>query len=144
LALAVRRATRGQALVFFAIVLPAVLLPVAALAAETALVAERQARLSEATEEAATAAALALDTDALRAGSGWSLDPASAIAAASSALSAAEPAAVLDGVAVTGNQVTLYAHETVSLQLAIFVPSRDLAVHTAAVARLTPGYAAPG
>jgi hypothetical protein len=135
---------RAQALVFFAIVLPAVLLPVAALAAETALVAERQSRLSEGTALAATAAALALDTGALRAGTGWALDVAAARHAAAVALLSADPRAVLDSALVSSNQVTISAHELVRLQLAVFVPRGGVSVRATATARLTPGYGSPG
>ncbi len=134
---------RAQALVFFAIVLPAVLLPVAALAAETALVAERQSRLSEATALAATAAALALDTRALRAGTGWVLDPVAANRAAAAALSTTDPRAVLDSASVSSNQVTVNAHELVPLQLAVFAPHGGVSVRATAAARLTPGYGSP-
>jgi hypothetical protein len=135
---------RAQALVFFAIVLPAVLLPVAALAAETALVAERQSRLSEATALAATAAALALDTTALRAGAGWTLDAPAARRAAAGALSSADPYAVMDGAVVTSNRVTVSAHEVIRLQLAVFAPRGGVSVHATVAAKLTPGYGSPG
>lgn len=135
---------RAQALVFFAIVLPAVLLPVAALAAETAVVAERQSRLSEATALAATAAALALDTNALRSGAAWTLDVQAAHLAAASALSRADPQAVMDGAVVLSNRVTVSAHEVIRLQLAVFTPRGGVYVHAIAVAKLTPGYASPG
>ncbi len=135
---------RAQALVFFAIVLPAVLLPVAALAAETALVAERQAKLSEGTALAATAAALALDTNALRSGTGWALDAVAARRAAAGALLSADPRAVLDSALVSSNQVTISAHELVRLQLAVFAPRGGVSVRATASARLTPGYASPG
>lgn len=135
---------RGQSLIFFAIALPAILLPLAALAAEGSLVAARQARLSEATAAAATAGALALDAGALRAGSGWRLDAGAAGAAAASALAAVDPAAILDQTAVSGRQLTVTAHEFVHLQLAVFTPRGGLAVRATATAALTPGYSTPG
>lgn len=135
--------SRGQALVFFALVLPAVLLPVAAFAAETSIVAQRQARLSEATALAATSAALALDTGSLRAGSGWRLDPVAAGAAARGALAAGDPAAVADSVATSGEQVTVSAHEPVRLLLTPFLAGASLNVRARATARLSSGFGAP-
>ncbi len=135
--------SRGQALVFFALVLPVVLLPVAAFAAETSIVAQRQARLSEATALAATSAALALDTGSLRAGTGWRLDPEAAGAAARGALAAGDPDAVVDAVTASGDQVAVSAHEPVRLLLTPFLAGTSLNVRARATARLRSGFSPP-
>ncbi|HEX6350157.1 MAG TPA: hypothetical protein VF160_12300 [Candidatus Dormibacteraeota bacterium] len=134
---------KGQALVFFALVLPLVLLPVAAFSAEAGVLAARQAHLSEAVAQAALDAAQQLGVKALRAGAGWLLDVRAAQDIARAELAASEPAAVLDGVGAAGAQVTVSAHEVVPLRLAAFVgrPSATLRVRISA--RLTPGYASP-
>lgn len=134
---------KGQALVFFALVLPLVLLPVAAFSAEAGLLAARQAHLTEAVAQAALDAAQQLDTAALRAGAGWRLDVRAAQDTARAELAAAEPDAVLDDVAPAGAQVTVRAHEVVSLRLAAFVGRPSATLRARISARLTPGYASP-
>jgi hypothetical protein len=134
---------RGQALVFFALVLPLVLLPVAAFGAEASFLAARQAHLSEVTAQAALDAAQQLDTAALRAGAGWHLDPAAARAVAARDFADQEPGAVLDAVILAGAQLTLTAHEVVPLRLASFAGARSATLRAAVSARLTPGYGTP-
>jgi hypothetical protein len=133
----------GQALVFFALVLPLVLLPVAAFGAEAGFLAARQAHLSEATAQAALEAAQQLDAAALRAGTGWLLDPSAAHAVAARDLADQEPGAVLDALTVTGAQLTLAVHEVVPLRLAAFAGASSATLRAAITARLTPGYSTP-
>ena len=130
-------------MVFLALILPLVLLPVAAYGAEAGLLAARQAHLVEVSAQAALDAAQQLDSAALRAGSGWALDPAAARQVAAADLARQEPAAVLDGVRVAGAQVTVTVHEEVPLRLAAFVGARSATLRAEVGARLTPGYAGP-
>ena len=134
---------KGQALVFFALVLPLVLLPVAAFAVEAGFLAARQAHLTEVTAQAALDAAQQLDAAALRAGAGWRLDPAVARAVATRELAEQEPAAVLDGLMGGGAQLTLTVHELVPLRLASFAGARSATLRATLSARLTPGYGTP-
>jgi len=134
---------RGQALVFFALVLPLVLLPVAAYATEAGFLAARQAHLSEVTAQAALDAAQQLDSAALRAGAGWRIDRAAARAAAAHDFAEQEPSAVLDELTVDAAQVTVSAHEVVALQLSAFLGPRSATLRARIGARLTPGYASP-
>jgi hypothetical protein len=120
---------QGQALAFFALVLPLVLLPVAAFGAEAGFLAARQAHLAEVTAQAALDAAQQLDTAARR--------------VAAAALAQQEPAAVLDGLSVAGAQVTVTVHELVPLRLAAFAGMRSAMLRAAVSARLTAGYASP-
>jgi len=133
----------GQALVFFALVLPLVLLPVAAFGAEAGFLAARQAHLSEVAAQAALDAAQQLDAAALRAGAGWRLDPTAARAVATRDLAEQEPAAVLDGLTAGGAQLTLSVHELVPLRLASFLGARSATLRATLSARLTPGYGTP-
>jgi hypothetical protein len=134
---------KGQALVFFALLLPLVLLPVAAFGAEAGFLAARQAHLSEVTAQAALDAAQQLDQAALRAGAGWRLDSAAAHVVAIRDLADQEPAAVLDAFTADGAQVKLSAHEMVPLRLASFAGARSATLRAAVIARLTPGYRTP-
>ena len=134
---------QGQALAFLALVLPLVLLPVAAFGAEAGLLSARQAHLVEVTAQAALDAAQQLDSAALRAGSGWAIDRAAALRVAAADLAQQEPAAVLDGVRVAGAQVTVTVHEVVPLRLAAFVGVRSATLRAELSARLTPGYGGP-
>ena len=138
-----RRRQHGQALAFFALVLPLVLLPVAAFGVEAGFLAARQAHLAEATAQAALDAAQQLDTAALRAGGAWRLDPAAARQVAAADLALQEPGAVLDGFIVAGAQLTLTVHESVPLQLAGFAGPRAATLRASVSARLTAGYGSP-
>src|SRR5207249_9432593 len=69
---------RAQVLVFFALVLPLVLLPVAAYAVDAAVAASAFARLEEVTVHAAEQAALQLDVLRLRSGRGVAVEPGTA------------------------------------------------------------------
>jgi hypothetical protein len=137
-------ASRGQALAFFALVLPLVLLPVVAYASESSMLAARQARLTEATMLAALDAAQQLDIPRFRAGLGAAPDPVLAAGTATAELAASEPGAVIDSIAVNGSLVTVAVHEWVPLQIATFVRGGGVTLHATAAAILTPGYQAPG
>jgi hypothetical protein len=144
MAIAMTPRCRGQALVFFALALPLALLPLAAYAAETPMLAARQARLAEATSLAALDAAQQLDIARFRAGRGTGLDPDAAAASAKVDLAAAEPEAVVDSVAVDGPRVTIATHLQVPLRLATFVRGASVTLRATATARLVPGYQEPG
>lgn len=138
-----RSGGHGQALAFFALVLPLVLLPVVAYAAESSMLAARQARLAEVTALAAIDGAQQLDIVRFRAGSGTVLDAAAAVAAVTADLAASEPNAVIDAISVTGSLVTVKVHEWVPLRLATFVRGAGVTLRAAAAANLRHGYQAP-
>ena len=144
MAIKVRSGSRGQALAFFALALPLVLLPVAAYAAESSMLAARQARLAEVTMLAALDAAQQLDIPRFRAGLGAGVDPSGAVAAATADLAASEPDAVIDAIRVNGGLVTVSVHEWIPLRLATFIRGAGVTLHAGAAANLTPGYQAPG
>jgi hypothetical protein len=131
---------QGQALAFFALVLPLVLLPVAAFGVEAGWLAARQAHLAEVTAQAALDAAQQLDTAALRAGGVWRLDPAAARQVVTSDLALQEPAAVLDGLVIAGARLTVTVHESVPLQLGAFAGPRAATLRAVVSARLAAGY----
>ena len=132
----------GQVLVFFALVLPILLLPVAAYAVDAAVAAEGMSRLQEVTARAAEEAAQQVDAGQLRAGAGVALDPAAISRVARAVISAAEPAARIVEVRVEGNVVTVATAETVVLPLNFFW-TPDVRLRVAASARLAPGYERP-
>lgn len=134
---------RGQVLVFFALALPLLLLPIAAYAAEAPMLAARRAHLAEVASTAALEAAQQLDVRRLRSGGGLALDSAAASATVAADLESQEPAAVVDSLSVSGNQVALTLHERVPLRLATFVPGAAVTLHATARANLVPGYAKP-
>lgn len=138
-----RRTQRGQALVFFALALPLVLLPVAAYAVEAGFLAARQAHLTEVTAQAVLDAAQQLDTGALRAGAAWRLDPTGARQVAAADLALLDPAAVLDGLVVSGARLTVTVHESVPLELGAWTGARSVTLRAMVTARLTAGYATP-
>ena len=132
---------RGQVLAFFAIALPAVLLPVAAYSIDAAFAAQRYGELEAATAVAAEAAADRLDVASFREREAVSIDPAEAMTTARSALAAEDTAASLVSVVVAGAEVDVVASETVELPLPLL--ARALAFTARAAARLVPGYDSP-
>lgn len=144
MAISVTGRAPGQALLYFALLLPLVLLPAAALGGEGALLAARQARLQEVTVLAALDAAQQLDASVLRSSGAISIDRAAAAAAARADLAAAEPQASLDRVAIGPAGLALEVSERVPLRLATFVPGRAVTLAARASARLHPGMTAPG
>jgi len=128
----------GQVLVFFALVLPLVLLPVAAYAFDAAVTASAYARLIEVTVRAAEDAAQQVDVAELRASGALVLDVAAAVRAAHDDLMAEPGASVVD-VAVAGGLVTVATAEAVAMPLD-FVGAAWIRLHATATARIAPGY----
>jgi hypothetical protein len=137
------RPQRGQVMVLLAMLVPLVLLPVAAYAAEAAYAATRAAALEWACSRAAEDAVQAIDANALRSGSALQIDPVQATQIAGSDVIALDPKAVVDTVEVGPQQVSVAAHEDVPATLAFWLPGGRLRVRGSASARLTPGYASP-
>jgi len=131
----------GQVLVFFALVLPLVLLPVAAYAVDAAFSASAYARLVEVTVRAAEDAAQRVDVAKLRASGALVLDVGAATQASHDDLMI-EPGASVVGVGVAGGQVTVATAESVSLPLD-FVGAGAVKLHATATARIAPGYDRP-
>jgi hypothetical protein len=139
-----RRLSRAQALAFFALALPLVLLPVAAYAVEAAHLASESARLQEVTQQAAEDGAQQVDTAALREGQGLRIDSARAEPAARTALERGAPGSRLEAISVTDRDLTLVAVEPVPLQLgSLLGRSSTVTVRARATARLTEGYDRP-
>ena len=134
-------ARSGQVLVFFALVLPLVLLPVAAYAVEAAVTASEYARLVEVTVRAAEDAAQQVDVAELRASGALVLDVAAAVRAARDDLMA-EPGTSVVAVGVAGELVTVATAASVALPLD-FVGSARITLHASATARIAPGYERP-
>ena len=133
---------RGQVLAFFAILLPIILLPVAAYAVDAAFVSTRAARLQGATNQAAEVAAQQADIGAIRSRSVLILEPSSASAAARQSIRASEPEASVVSVTVIGAVVTVTTMEVVNLPFN-FLPARAITLEAHASARLVGGYDSP-
>ena len=133
----------GQALVLMAFLIPLVLLPVAAYAIEATYAASRAALLDWACIRAAEDAVQTIDAAALRGSSLLIVDPAQALPAAQRELVQLDPHAVLDRWWSGGDEFELWAHESVPVTLALWVPGRTVQVSASATARLTPGYSSP-
>ena len=131
----------GQVLVFFALVLPLVLLPVAAYAVDAAVTASEYARLVEVTVRAAEDAAQQVDVAKLRASGALVLDLDAALRAAHDDLMI-EPGASLIAVGVDGDLVTVATAESLTLPLD-FVGAARVRLHASATARIAPGYDRP-
>lgn len=132
---------QGQVLAFFAIALPAVLLPVAAYAIDAAFAAQRYGELQAATAVAAEAAADRLDVAFFRQSEAISIDAAQAGVTARTVLAAEDPAARLVSVAVAGDEVDVAASETVDVPIPLL--ARAFVFTARADARLVPGYDSP-
>jgi Flp pilus assembly protein TadG len=133
---------RGQVLAFFAILLPIILLPLAAYAVDAAFVATRAAALQEATAQAAQAAAQQVNVAALRSRSELVVDASIARIVSTRAISESEAGASVESVAVTGAQVTVTAAELVTLPFN-FLPVPAIRLEARASARLVAGYDNP-
>ncbi len=131
----------GQVLVFFALVLPIVLLPVAAYAVDAAVTAEGYARLVEVTARAAEDAAQQIDVPALRANGAIVLDALAAGQAARDDVMA-DPDARLVAITVEGGRITVFASESVMMPLNLLGPP-SVPLHATASARIAPGYDSP-
>jgi hypothetical protein len=132
----------GQVLVFFALVLPILLLPAAAYAVDAAVTAEGFARLQEVAARAAEEAAQQVDAAQLRSGGGLALDVAAARLAAQEVVSVAEPSASLVGVTVIGTEVRVVTTEVLVLPLN-FLGTPATTLRAIATARLASGYDSP-
>jgi Flp pilus assembly protein TadG len=133
---------RGQVLAFFAILLPIILLPLAAYAVDAAFVSTRAAGLEEATAQAAEAAAQQVNVDALRSRSDLTIDASIARAVAIQAMSESEPGASVESVVVLGALVTVTAREVVTLPFN-FLPAPAVKLDARVSARLVGGYDSP-
>jgi hypothetical protein len=131
----------GQVLVFFALVLPVVLLPVAAYAVDASVTASAYARLVEVTARAAEDAAQQVDVSALRATGALVLDVAAARLVALDDVTAVPSASVVT-VGVVGGTVTVATAESVMLPLD-FVGAGAITLRASATARIAPGYDRP-
>jgi hypothetical protein len=138
---AVRSGESGQVLAFFAIVLPAVLLPVAAYAVDATIVAAREAGLQAATAQAAETAAQKLDVVAIRSRGGLTIDQAAVRLVVDQMLVEDEPGAGVDSYVVSGAEVTVVTSEPVTLPFSVF--TQTVTLHAHATARLVAGYDSP-
>jgi Flp pilus assembly protein TadG len=137
----VRPGESGQVLAFFALVLPVVLLPIAAYTVDATIVAAREAGLQAGTAQAAETAAQQLNVGAIRSSGALALDPAAARLVAYQTLVNEEQGASLDWYSVTGVQVTVVTSEPVTLPFRVF--TRTVTLHAHATARLVAGYDGP-
>jgi hypothetical protein len=138
----VMRAQLGQVMSFVAVALAVVLVPVAAYAVDAVAVSAAEAVLQEATAAAATEAAQQVDTTALRAGRGISIDIVAARQVVRDVLAAEAPAASVRSMTVSGALVTVATDEPVRLPFGIFA-ARAVHLGAHASARLSGGYDKP-
>jgi Flp pilus assembly protein TadG len=128
----------GQVLAFFALVLPLVLLPVAAYAVDASIVAGREAGLQAATAQAAETAAQQLNIGAIRSTGALTLDATAVSRVAAQVLVEEEQGARVDSYTVAGTDVTVVTSESVTLPFSIFI--QTVTLHALATARLVAGY----
>jgi Flp pilus assembly protein TadG len=140
-AIAVRPNESGQVLAFFALVLPVVLLPVAAYTVDATIVAGREAGLQAATAQAAETAAQQMNVAAIRSSGALTLDAHAVERVIGQMLAEEEQGASVDSYTVGGDQVTVVTSETVTLQFSVFTSS--VLLHADATARLVAGYDSP-
>ena len=136
------RHQRGQVLAFYAVLLPIVLLPLAAYAVDVAFVSSRSAALQGPTAQAAETAAQKVSVDALRARSQLTVDTESAPAVASQVMGQLDPEATIESVVVIGMVVTISTREVITLPFN-FLPAPATVIHAHASARLVGGYDRP-
>ena len=101
----------GQALVLMALLIPLVLLPIAAYGVEAGYAASRQAQLQWACARAAEEAVQQVDVGVLRSTSTLGIATPQAQSAADQALQSLDPRAVLDRITFTGTDAQVTAHE---------------------------------
>jgi Flp pilus assembly protein TadG len=128
----------GQVLAFFALVLPLVLLPVAAYTVDASIVAGREAGLQAATAQAAETAAQQLNIGAIRSTGALTLEATAVSRVAAQTLLEEDQGARVDGYTVAGTEVTLVTSESVTLPFSIFI--QTVRLHALATARLVAGY----
>ncbi len=133
---------RAQVLVFFALVLPMVLLPLAAYAIDAAASASAFARLEEVTARCAEQAAQQVDITRLRSGGDFYIDLVRAIKVAQQVLAESLPDATVASVSVSGVAVTVKTRLVVTLPLFLAGPP-SVTIHVTASARLAVGYDSP-
>jgi hypothetical protein len=139
----VNRSQAAQTLVIFALLLPLVLLPVAAYAVQATLLATRASLLQAAATRAAEDAGEALDVGVFRSDGVLRLDPGQATRIARATLTEQDPAAELDDATVGGLSVTVRAHEAVRLDFGGILRAGSVTLATVATAKLTAGYRSP-
>lgn len=132
---------RGQVLAFFAVVVPIVLLPLAAYAVNAAVVAYHAGGLQAATAQAAETAAQQLDTGAIRSGSGLALDAVAARRVATQTVEREDPSAIVDSLTIAGIEVAIQTRETFQPPFALL--TGPVTLHASARALLVAGYASP-
>ena len=137
------RSQAAQTLVIFALLLPLVLLPVAAYAVQATLLASRASLLQAAAARAVEDASQALDVGAFRSEGVLRLDAAQATRIARTTLAEQDPAAQLDDFTVGGLSVTIRAHDTVGMEFGGILRAGRVTLATAATAKLTAGYGGP-
>jgi hypothetical protein len=130
----------AQVLAFLALVLPLVLLPVAAYAVAATTLDTERSRLQAAAAQAAEDAVQNVDEAAFWNGSQAAPDPVAAAAAARQALAAYEPSAVVDASEVSHGVLTLAAHERAQVPLAAFLPFNVVTLRATVRVRLVAGF----
>jgi hypothetical protein len=133
---------RAQVLVFFALALPLVLLPIAAYAVDASVTASAYSRLVEVTARGAEEAVQQIDVGRLRAGGGISIDVSSAMTAAQDVVEGADPSARVQDLTVLGQDVRLITTETVVLPFNLF-GGPAVVLRVTVDARIAPGYDRP-
>jgi Flp pilus assembly protein TadG len=131
----------GQVLAFFAMILPIVLLPVAAYTVDASVVSGRAAALHAATAVAAETASEQLSVSAKRAGGALALDGGLAKTVATETIANEEPGASTDSISVNGSEVTVSTTEIVTVPFNLF--GGPITLHARASARLVAGYDSP-
>ncbi len=131
----------GQVLAFFALVLPLVLLPVAAYAVDATVVAGREAGLQAATAQAAETAVQNLNVSAIRSSGALTLDGTAVSQAIAQTMLDEEKGAIVDAYTVAGQEVDVVTSESVALPFSVFMSAVTLHAH--ATARLVAGYDTP-
>jgi hypothetical protein len=124
------------------VLLPIVLLPLAAYATDVAFVSSRSAELQGATAQAAETAAQKVNADALRARSQLIVDTEAAPTVASQVMTELDPQATVESVIVIGAKVTISTREVITLPFN-FLPQPATVIHATASARLVGGYDRP-
>lgn len=132
----------AQVMVFIALALPLVLLPVAAFAVDAAAVASGHARLEEATARAAESAVQGIDAALFRSGGGLALDQSTVKDAVRDVIAADDAGASLESITVTSLSVSVGTVESIVLPLN-FLGAPSVTLHAHATARLTLGYDRP-
>lgn len=134
------RHASGQVLVFFALILPLVLLPVAAYAVDAAVTSSAYSELVAVTAVAAEDAVQQIDVTKLRLSGVIAVDRGRAVAVAEAALAGTD--AHLDSVDVEGRLVRVTVSQVVKLPLD-FVGGGSVGLRASATARIAPGYESP-